>query len=62
MSEDEGKYWIQEQAPSGNFYDSIGLDSKTTEEEAMNTLEVMKRNWGPFHNFRLVIRKDTVVG
>ena len=58
----EGRYWIQEQAPAGNFFDSIGLDPRTTEAEALNRFRSHKayalKRGGVV---RLVVRNDVVI-
>ena len=32
-------FWIQEQAPAGNWVNSVGLDIKTTKDEALLILK-----------------------
>ena len=55
----EQSFWIQEQAPAGNFFDSIGLDPRTTLKDAKR----QTRSWakGNDRKVRLVVRTDVVV-
>jgi hypothetical protein len=52
--------WIQEQAPAGNYVDSIGLDPRTTEAEALVELRGWRETF-PKRACRLVRRTDVVV-
>ncbi len=54
------RYWIQEQAPDGGFFDSVGLDASTDLESA----KAQARSWAksfPNRIVRLIIRNDTVI-
>jgi hypothetical protein len=51
------QYWIQEQAPAGNYFDSVGLDPRTTEEQAFDCLRSYRKTFSE-RKFRLV-RKTT---
>ena len=51
----ERQYWIQEQAPSGDYFDSIGLNPRTNLAEAEQQL----RDWHkafPERTIRLVLK------
>jgi hypothetical protein len=51
----EHQYWIQEQAPNGGYYDSIGLPVHTGEKEAKEQFRVWAKCF-PNRNCRLVIK------
>lgn len=53
-------YWIQEQAPAGNYFDSIGLPPTTTKVAAIKELRSWQRT---FSNrvCRLIRRTDEVI-
>lgn len=38
------RYWIQDKARDGSYYDSIGLDESLTKEEALNHLDLYNRS------------------
>lgn len=54
------RYWIQEQAPAGNFFDSVGLSPGTVEDEAIAEFHSWRKTF-PNRQCRLVARTDTVV-
>ena len=56
----ETQYWIQEQAPAGNYFDSIGLDPATTEELARIAMTSWRETF-PERKFRLVIKTTSVI-
>jgi hypothetical protein len=56
----ETQYWIQEQAPAGNYFDSIGLDPATTEEQAISFLQSWKNTF-PERKVRLVLKTTELV-
>ena len=57
----EQSFWIQEQAPAGNFFDSVGLPKRYTLAQAKK----QARQWAKFKAgrsvVRLVVRTDVVV-
>lgn len=53
-------YWIQEQAPNGGFFDSVGLALGTSEAEAITQARMWRRSW-PNRVVRLVARTNTVI-
>ena len=58
----ETQYWIQEQAPAGNYFDSIGLDPATTEEQAISFLQSWKNTFPERKfQFRLVLKTTELV-
>jgi hypothetical protein len=56
----EKQYWIQEQAPAGNYFDSVGLDPRTTEEQAKAALNSWRKTF-PTRKVRLVIKTTSEV-
>jgi hypothetical protein len=56
----EKQYWIQEQAPNGGYFDSVGLDPRTTEEQAKAALKSWRDTF-PKRNVRLVIKATSEV-
>lgn len=54
------KYWIQEQAPAGNFYDSVGLGAADTLEKAINEALSWQESF-PDRVVRLIERVDTQI-
>jgi hypothetical protein len=53
-------YWIQEQAPAGNYFDSIGFHPDKTEQDALQDLREWRKTF-PKRVCRLVRRTDVVV-
>jgi hypothetical protein len=53
-------YWIQEQAPAGNYFDSIGFPEGTSEEYARQQLSDWEKAF-PKRVCQLVLRTDVVV-
>ena len=53
------RYWIQERAPDGGFFDSLGL-STCNEEDAIAQLKSWREKF-PDGKFRLILRTDEVV-
>lgn len=60
---EEKSFWIQQRAPAGNYYDSLGLHKGCTREEAIKELQGTREHWKgyPQHQFRLIERTDTVI-
>jgi hypothetical protein len=56
----ETTYWIQEEAPAGNYFDSVGFQLGTTEAEAIRRLKNWQRSW-PTRTCRLIQRTDIVI-
>lgn len=54
------KYWIQEQAPAGNFVDSLGFDPTTSQDAALDEHREWQKSF-PTRNTRLVIRADAAI-
>lgn len=54
------RYWIQEQAPAGNFADSVGLRTGCSDAEAITRFRAWQSSY-PEGVFRLITRTDTVV-
>ena len=52
--EPETRYYIQEQAPAGNYFNCVGLDIKDTRERAQKMLTEWKVSY-PDRNYRLVM-------
>jgi len=53
-------YWIQEQAPAGNYFDSIGFPEETSLEHAVGEFEGHVKAW-PKRTCQLVRRTDVVL-
>lgn len=53
------RYWIQEQAPDGGYFDSFGINSRT-EDQAVEVLRGWQESFRD-RTFRLVERVDTVI-
>jgi hypothetical protein len=54
------QYWLQLQAPAGNYYDSLGLEPRTTLDEAVGRF----KDFCDFHKpqrARLIERVDTPI-
>lgn len=60
MSEEPKHYWIQRQAPAGNWVDFIGYPIGTTEEQSRDALD-QQQSADTEENFRLVLRTDTPI-
>lgn len=56
----EQSYWIQEQAPAGNYFDSIGFPPGTSRKHAVKELRQWQKAW-PKRVCRLVHRTDVEV-
>lgn len=56
--ETETRFWIQEQAPSGNWVDSVGLHLECTEKEALKDIKGWKKSF-PKRQTRLVRKTVT---
>ncbi len=54
------RYWIQEQAPDGGYYDSVGLSPDTTEEEAKLAWVSWKKSY-PNRVVILVLKTTTPI-
>ena len=56
----ETQYWIQEQAPAGNYFDSVGLDPRTTKEQAIEARNSWTNTF-PARKVRLVLKTSVVI-
>lgn len=56
----EQQYWIQEKAPAGNYFDSIGLPKLATQAMAIAQLKSWQEEF-PDRKVRLIMRLDIPV-
>jgi len=53
-------FWIQQQAPAGNYYDRVGFAPRTTKRYAIRRLLAWRKAF-PTDHARLIQRHDRVI-